>query len=53
MAAVDGINRRLDAIWDEQRRVIEKLNRLRLVVDAIREERGEGPARLGVDIAEP
>lgn len=52
MTAVDGINRRLDAIWDDQRRVIEKLNRLRLVIDAIREERGDGAAS-GVDIAEP
>jgi len=52
-SAVDGINRRLDDIWDDQRRVIEKLNRLRLVVDAIREERGDGPAARGVDTAEP
>jgi len=52
-SAIEGINRRLDDIWDDQRRVIEKLNRLRLVVDAMREERADGQAARGVDIAEP
>lgn len=37
-SAIETTNRRLDAIWEDQRRIIEKLNRLRLVVDAIRND---------------
>jgi hypothetical protein len=37
---------RLDLMHDDQRRAIEKLNRLRLVVDAAREEQNALAARL-------
>lgn len=40
-SAIESMNRRLDAIWDDQRRIIEKLNRLRLVVDAIRNDQSQ------------
>lgn len=36
--ALQSIGRRLDVIQDEQRAVIEKLNRMRLAVDSIRDE---------------
>lgn len=51
-SAIETINRRLDAIWEDQRRIIEKLNRMRLVVDAIRNDQTQLASKASVTSAE-
>lgn len=50
-ATVEVLAARLDAMHEDQRRALEKLNRLRLVVDAAREEQRALATRIEAAIA--
>lgn len=46
---LETIARRLDGIENQQQRIIEKLNRLRLVLDALREDQRGAADRVAFD----